>query len=59
MPVAKWLTGPLKPLVTDLLAPARLKRHGIFNADYVQILAARTPGSAPGSSQAPVDAFGF
>ena len=38
MPVAKWLTGPLKALATDLLAPARLKRHGLFNADYVQIL---------------------
>jgi asparagine synthase (glutamine-hydrolysing) len=38
MPVAKWLTGPLKPLATDILAPARLKRHGIFNAKYVQTL---------------------
>jgi asparagine synthase (glutamine-hydrolysing) len=38
MPVAKWLTGPLKPLATDMLAPVRLKRHGLFNADYVQIL---------------------
>jgi asparagine synthase (glutamine-hydrolysing) len=38
MPVAKWLTGPLKPLATDLLAPGRLKRHGLFNAQYVQTL---------------------
>ncbi len=38
MPVAKWLTGPLKPLATDMLAPDRLKRHGLFNSDYVQIL---------------------
>jgi asparagine synthase (glutamine-hydrolysing) len=38
MPVAKWLTGPLKPLVTDMLAPARLRRHGLFNAEYVQTL---------------------
>ena len=38
MPVAKWLTGPLKPLATDMLAPARLKRHGLFNADYIQTL---------------------
>ena len=30
MPVAKWLTGPLKPLVTDMLAPARLRRHGLL-----------------------------
>jgi asparagine synthase (glutamine-hydrolysing) len=38
MPVAKWLTGPLKPLATDLLAPARLRRHGLFNPGYVQTL---------------------
>jgi asparagine synthase (glutamine-hydrolysing) len=38
MPVAKWLTGPLKPLATDLLAPARLQRHGLFNSEYVQTL---------------------
>ncbi len=38
MPVAKWLTGPLKPLATEMLAPARLKRHGLFNSDYVQTL---------------------
>lgn len=36
MPVAKWLTGPLKPLAADLFAPARLKRHGLFNPGYVQ-----------------------
>jgi asparagine synthase (glutamine-hydrolysing) len=38
MPVAKWLTGPLKPLATDMLAPDRLRRHGLFNTDYVQTL---------------------
>jgi asparagine synthase (glutamine-hydrolysing) len=38
MPVAKWLTGPLKPLATDMLAPARIKRHGLFNSDYIQTL---------------------
>ena len=38
MPVAKWLTGPLKPLATDMLAPARLRRHGLFNTEYVQTL---------------------
>lgn len=38
MPVAKWLTGPLKPLAADLLAPSRLKRHGLFRPDYVQTL---------------------
>jgi asparagine synthase (glutamine-hydrolysing) len=38
MPVAKWLSGPLKPLATDLLAPDRLRRHGLFNPGYVQTL---------------------
>lgn len=38
MPVAKWLTGPLQPLAADLLAPARLRRQGLFNAGYVQTL---------------------
>jgi asparagine synthase (glutamine-hydrolysing) len=38
MPVAKWLSGPLKPLATDLLAPDRLRRHGLFDPGYVQTL---------------------
>ena len=38
MPVAKWFTGTLRPLIEDLLAPAKLKREGFFNADYVQQL---------------------
>ncbi len=38
MPVAKWFTGTLRPLIEDLLAPAKLKREGFFNTDYVQQL---------------------
>lgn len=38
MPVAKWFTGTLRPLIEDLLTPAKLKREGFFNADYVQQL---------------------
>ncbi len=38
MPVARWLTGPLKPLAADLLAPDRLKRGGLFRPEYVQRL---------------------
>mgnify|MGYP001557962891 CR=1 FL=1 len=37
-PVAEWLRGPLKELMTDLLSPARLKRQNIFNADEVERL---------------------
>ncbi|OGR31073.1 MAG: asparagine synthase (glutamine-hydrolyzing) [Desulfobacca sp. RBG_16_60_12] len=40
MPVAKWLTGPLKPLAADLFSEARLKRAGLFNPQYVQTLLA-------------------
>jgi len=35
VPVAKWFTGPLKPLLEDLLSPSRLKRQGLFQPDYV------------------------
>ena len=59
MPVAKWLTGPLKPLATDLLAPARLRRHGLFNAGLCPDPLAGTSDPTPRSSQAAVDPFGF
>jgi len=36
MPVARWLNGPLRPLLRDLLAPDALRRTGIFDADHVQ-----------------------
>jgi asparagine synthase (glutamine-hydrolysing) len=35
VPVAEWLKGRLRPLARDLLSPARLARHGLFNAAYV------------------------
>ncbi|HLL76384.1 MAG TPA: asparagine synthase (glutamine-hydrolyzing) [Pyrinomonadaceae bacterium] len=35
VPVAEWLKGRLRPLARDLLSPARLARHGLFNPDYV------------------------
>jgi asparagine synthase (glutamine-hydrolysing) len=38
MPVAEWLTGPLRPLAQDLFAESRLQRSGLFNAGYVQTL---------------------
>ncbi len=47
MPVARWLKGELRPLVSDLLAPARLQRHSLFNVDYVQrLLNEHTSGAA-------------
>jgi asparagine synthase (glutamine-hydrolysing) len=38
MPVAKWLTGSLAPLVRDMLSKERLEREGFFNPAYVQQL---------------------
>jgi asparagine synthase (glutamine-hydrolysing) len=35
MPVAEWLKKELRPLARDLLSPARLRKNGLFNADYV------------------------
>jgi asparagine synthase (glutamine-hydrolysing) len=35
MPVAKWVKGELRTLVRDSFAPERLKKRGLFNADYV------------------------
>ncbi|HEY0322455.1 MAG TPA: asparagine synthase (glutamine-hydrolyzing) [Pyrinomonadaceae bacterium] len=38
VPVAEWLKGKLKPLARDLLSPERLRRNGLFDADYVERL---------------------
>jgi asparagine synthase (glutamine-hydrolysing) len=38
VPVAEWLKGRLRPLARDLLSPARIRRAGLFDADYVQRL---------------------
>jgi asparagine synthase (glutamine-hydrolysing) len=35
VPVAEWLKGKLRPLARDLLSPERVRRAGVFNADYV------------------------
>jgi asparagine synthase (glutamine-hydrolysing) len=35
IPVARWLRGPLAPLMNSLLAPDRLKQQGLFDADVV------------------------
>jgi asparagine synthase (glutamine-hydrolysing) len=38
IPIAAWLKGRLNPLAHELLAPERLKKQDLFNADFVQIL---------------------
>jgi asparagine synthase (glutamine-hydrolysing) len=35
VPVAEWLKAKLRPLARDLLSPERVRRAGVFNADYV------------------------
>ena len=35
VPVGRWLRGPLRPLLEDLLQPDRLRRVGLFGADAV------------------------
>lgn len=37
-PIAEWLRGPLKGLMTDLLSPAYVKKQNIFNAVEVERL---------------------
>jgi asparagine synthase (glutamine-hydrolysing) len=38
VPVAEWLKGKLRPLARDLLSRERIRKAGLFNADYVQRL---------------------
>jgi asparagine synthase (glutamine-hydrolysing) len=35
IPVAEWLKQKLRPLARDLLSPERIRRAGIFDAEYV------------------------
>ncbi|MEZ4452739.1 MAG: asparagine synthase (glutamine-hydrolyzing) [Nannocystaceae bacterium] len=35
VPLRAWLRGPLRPLLHDLLAPASLRRRGLFDPDAV------------------------
>ncbi|MBN1992337.1 MAG: asparagine synthase (glutamine-hydrolyzing) [Anaerolineae bacterium] len=36
MPVAKWLTGPLRPLAEEMFSTERLQRQGFFEPTYVR-----------------------
>ncbi|HBR56790.1 MAG TPA: asparagine synthetase B, partial [Blastocatellia bacterium] len=35
IPVAEWLKGRLNSLLNDMLAPERLRNHGLFDPDFV------------------------
>lgn len=38
IPIKNWLKEELRPMMLEVLSPARLKRDGFFNAEYVQRL---------------------
>ncbi|HET9479086.1 MAG TPA: asparagine synthase (glutamine-hydrolyzing) [Pyrinomonadaceae bacterium] len=38
VPVAEWLKVKLRPLARDLLSPERVRRAGVFNANYIERL---------------------
>lgn len=38
IPLARWLAGPLHPLMEELLSPNALKVHGLFDGTYVKQL---------------------
>ena len=35
VPVARWLKGPLKPLVLDMLSRERIEREGLFDYQFI------------------------
>jgi asparagine synthase (glutamine-hydrolysing) len=50
MPVADWLRGPLRGLVSETLEEVRLKRGGLFDPQYVREVQERVDaGMAPAS----------
>jgi asparagine synthase (glutamine-hydrolysing) len=38
IPMARWLTGDLKPLLQELLNRDRIRKEGYFDPDFVQDL---------------------
>ncbi len=38
VPMAAWLGGPLRPLLRDMLSPARVQRLGLWRPEYVMRL---------------------
>ena len=41
VPTGAWLRGPLRGLARDLLEPGRLRRQGIFEPGFVNVLLRR------------------
>jgi asparagine synthase (glutamine-hydrolysing) len=48
MPVTSWVLGELQPWVRDTLSPARLDRHGLFDAHEVAALLGRLGAAGAG-----------
>jgi len=47
IPVAEWLKKKLRPLSRDLLSPERIRRAGVFDAEYVTRLLDEHDGASP------------
>ena len=40
IPLGSWLQRELKPMVDEVLAPARIRKRGLFNPDHVERMVA-------------------
>jgi len=44
VPVSDWMSGELRPIVDELLAPSRIRAMGFWNSDYIEQLRRRDHG---------------
>ncbi|MEE2757538.1 MAG: asparagine synthase (glutamine-hydrolyzing) [Myxococcota bacterium] len=51
VPMAQWLSGPLKPLMMDLLDPQSVRRVGLWRTDDVQALISSHLGRSQDNSR--------
>jgi asparagine synthase (glutamine-hydrolysing) len=52
IPLAGWLQKELKPMLHDVLEPARVQRRGLFNSDRItQMIAEHSVGKRDYSQQ--------
>lgn len=52
VPLDRWLTGPLQPLVRDRLSPSALSSHGFVRPQAVQLLGDRLAAGRRGAASA-------
>jgi asparagine synthase (glutamine-hydrolysing) len=54
VPIAKWLTAELRPMMEELLDDARIREQGVFNAEHVSRLKKKLLSSNPGDAHATI-----